>query len=124
MKTVFEHLEHVKGKPHHVRKRVAFGAAASLTALVALVWFVGTLSAGVLAIQGSSFAQSAEQESVAVTGSDSGNQNQNGNLAGAAAALPAGQSSGSASGPARIEIVTVASSTTGTQQADETTIPF
>ena len=124
MKTVFEHLERVKGKPHHIRRRVAFGAAATLTGLVALIWFVGTLSTGVLAIQGSSFAQSAGQEPVAVAGGDSGSQNQNENLAGAAAALPAGQGSGNASAPAHIEIVTVASSTTGTQQADETTIPF
>ena len=27
MKNIFEHIEHAKRKPHHVRKQIAFGAA-------------------------------------------------------------------------------------------------
>lgn len=114
MKTIFEHIEHVKGKPHHVRKRVAFAAAASLTAFIALVWFVGNLSLGVFAIPSNSFADSVARQNALTsdTGTDSPN------LAGVAGVIP------KTSGPARIEIIDAASSTTGQKKAEQTVIPF
>ena len=114
MKTIFDHIEHAKGKPHHVRKQIAFGAATSVTAFIALMWFGQSISSNAFAIQGTSFAESTGQETVVVTGAEDRNQN----LAGAAAAFEAN------SGPARIEIVDTASSTRKTKQAERTIIPF
>lgn len=123
MKTIFDHLEHVKGKPHHVRKRVAFGVAAGGTALVALVWLTSSLSTGTFAIHATSFAESARQTPAIVTSDAAGSGNRN--LAGAAAALPAGeQGAAGAAAPAHIEIVDTASSTPSAKQAEATTIPF
>lgn len=114
MKTIFDHIEHVKGKPHHIRKRVAFGAAASGTALIALVWFVQSISSSTFALKSTSFADSTREESVVVTAADRGNQN----VAGAAAALQ------DASAPAHIEIVDVVSSTQKPTPIERTIIPF
>ncbi len=122
MKTILEHIEHVKGKPHHIRKKVAFGAASFGTAFIALVWFAGELSTGAFAIHGTSFAESTGQEPTIVAGTSEQGQS----LAGAAAALPQdGQSSGNNSGPARIEIVNSTSSASGApSESDRTIIPF
>ena len=114
MKTIFDHIAYAKGRPHHIRKRIAFAAATTITALVALVWFVGTLSSGAFALQGSTFAESAGQESVTATG---GNANTEG-VAGAAAALPDAQV------PAHIEIIDSSSSTNAGKHAEQTVIPF
>jgi hypothetical protein len=113
MKTVFEHIEHVKRQPHHVRKGVAFSAAASCTALIAFVWLAGSLWSGTFAIKSSSFAESTGQ-SPTVTAYDSGKSG----LAGAAAALQ------DASAPAHIEIVDAASSTSQQKKAEQTILPF
>jgi len=120
MKTIFEHIETAKGKPHHIRKRIVFTAAGVGTALVALIWFAGTVSSNAFAIQGSNFADSTGQESVITTSPDSGSQK---GLAGAAAALqdsrpPAGGA------PAHIEIVDTSPATSTKKQAEQTTIPF
>lgn len=116
MKTVFDHIEHMRGKPHHIRKRVAFTLAAAGAGVVGLVWLVGSVSLGVFAIQGSSFAESTGQGAVIVDNTGSSN------LAGAAAALPTNQNSANA--PAHIEIVDIASSTPGQGKAEQTIIPF
>jgi hypothetical protein len=114
MKTVFEHINHIKGKPHHVRKRIAFAAAAGGAGLIALVWLVGSFSLGSFAIKGSSFADSAGQSPAVTTSGNNGNNN----LAGAAAAL------GNAALPAHIEIVDTSSSTLSGKKAEQTTLPF
>lgn len=115
MKTVFEHIEHVKKQPHHVRRGVAFATAASCTALVALVWLAGSLWTGVFALKSTSFAESvAEQSPAAAPAYDNGKSG----LAGAAAALP------DTSAPAHIEIVDAASSTSGQKKAEQTILPF
>lgn len=113
MKTIFEHIEHAKTKPHHIRKRIAFGIAGGASAFLALVWFVGGLSFGSFAIQGSTFADNGEVPSV-VTASENGTPN----VAGAAAALP------SADEPARIEIVDTSVSAPAKRTPEQTTIPF
>jgi small neutral amino acid transporter SnatA (MarC family) len=115
MKTVSQHIEHIKGKPHHVRKRVAFTVAGSATVLIALVWLVGSVSLGAFAITGSSFADSAGQSSVVTTGSA---DTSTPGLAGAAAA------SASDNSPAHIEIVDTTPSTPQEKKAEQTLIPF
>lgn len=112
MKTILDHIERVQGKPHHVRKRIAFASAALGTAFIALVWLAGSIGSGAFAIRDTSFA-SAGQEGAAA-GADSAMSG----VAGAAAALPAQ----SADAPARIEIIDA--SAAPQKQAERTTIPF
>lgn len=114
MKTIFDHIETVRQQPIHVRKQVAFGSAGAVTAVIALVWVVGSLTTGAFAIQGSSFAESVGGGRVIATTSPQDNKN----LAGAAAAFSSGSSE-----PARIEIVTAPASTTA-PQVDATVLPF
>ncbi|HEY4501410.1 MAG TPA: hypothetical protein VJI70_04105 [Candidatus Paceibacterota bacterium] len=114
MKTIFDHIERVKGKPHHVRKRVAFGVAAFGAALIALVWLVGSLGTGAFALKDTSFAQSIGQEGVVVAGSENGSPN----IAGVGAALS------NTSAPAHIEIVDTTPSKAQTKKAEPTVIPF
>ncbi len=115
MKTIFDHIELVKGKPHHIRKQVAFASATVGAAFIALVWLAGSLSTGVFSIQESSFAGATGQEPSAVAG-EPGNQNLAG--VGAASALPE-----SVNTPAHIEIIDAASPSVK-KQAEQTTIPF
>ena len=114
MKTIFDHIERVKGKPHHIRKQIAFGMAASITSLIALLWFVHAISSDRFALQNSSFADLLEEKAVIVTDG----QNSSQNVAGAAAAFQ------NASAPAHIEIVDTASSTRKAKPSEQTTIPF
>ena len=118
MKSIFDHIEQIKKKPHHVRKRIAFGAAAAGTTLVALVWFVGALSSNTFALQGTSFPQSIGGEFVVATYNGNENRPAVSGIAGAGAALS------DASAPAHIEIIDAPSSTQRTKQAEQTTIPF
>jgi hypothetical protein len=115
MKTIFEHIEYVKGKPHHIRKQVAFAAAAGITALIALVWLGASLGTGVLALKGNSFADSAKGTGTLTTGT----ADKNAALAGAAAALP----NTNQNAPAHIEIVDTSSPSSG-KKAEQTTLPF
>jgi hypothetical protein len=116
MKTIFEHIEYAKSQPHHIRKRIAFAAAAAFTAVVAVVWFFGTLSSGAFALQGSSFADSTGAESAVAT---STNPDSSEGMAAAAAAIP-----DDTNAPAHIEIVDTATSSSATSTAEQTTIPF
>lgn len=118
MKNIFDHIEHVRGKPHHVRKRVAFTLAAAGAGVVGLVWLVGSVSFGLFAIQESSFAESTGQGGAFVTTGE----NSSSNLAGVAAAPPTSQNS--ANTPAHIEIVNAAPLTPGQGKAEQTIIPF
>lgn len=110
MKAILKHIERVKGKPHHVRKQVAFAAAGTITALIAVSWIAGSLATGAFALKDTSFADSAGGNAGLAAGSESEN------LAGAASAF------GTPSAPAKIEIIDAASST-GTK-AEPTIIPF
>lgn len=116
MKSVFEHIEYVKGKPHHVRRRVALSAAALGSAFIAVIWFVVNSVTGGFAIQGSSFAMNTENQAVATTSAADDSQ-----LAGAAAALP--DTGAAASAPAHIEIVDTTPPPTQ-KKTDQTVLPF
>lgn len=121
MKTIFEHIDSIKAKPHHIRKQVAFASAAVGAGLIALVWLVGSVTTGAFSIKGSSFAANAEQGSTVTAGGDtSGNHPADSGIAGvgAAAVLP------DASVPAHIEIIDTNSAAAGGKQAEQTTIPF
>ena len=111
MKTIFDHIERIKQKPHHIRKRIAFGTAAAGTAVIALVWLVGNLSLGTFALKESSFADAVGTGGIEATGDVSQN------LAGAAAALQDEDAP-------RIEIVDTSPSTQAAPKEEPTTIPF
>lgn len=114
MKSFLNYLEDLKAKPHHVRKQVAFAAASAGTGLIAFVWFLGSLSSGAFALKGTT--NTAPAAAVVAASSDTGSAD---GLAGASAAI------GSQSGPARIQIIDAAtSSTLRSKQASQTTIPF
>ena len=115
MKTIYEHIEHVKGRPHHIRKRVAFTTALCGALLVGVLWFGVSLASGGYALHGSNFAEATGAES-SMGGSPVTSTSQ---LAGAAAAL----NQDSASQPAHIEIVD-ATSTTTPSAPEQTVIPF
>lgn len=115
MKTISEHIKHIHTKPHHVRRRIAFGAAGVGAGVLALVWLVGSVSSGVFALKPTSFADSAGAEPVTTV---SGTNGASTNLAGAAAAPAVND----ANAPARIEIVDVVA--TSSPQPQQTTIPF
>lgn len=112
MKSLFEHIEHVRSKPHQVRRRVAFSLATGTTAFIGVVWLGASLATGSFAIKGSNFADSAGVVPVERVSGDTSQ------LAGAAAARSA------TGGPARIQIVTVSTSTPAEATADQTVIPF
>ena len=114
MKTVFEHIEHVKGKPHHIRRQVAFGASAVVTVVVALVWLTSNLASGSFAIRGSDFSMSNGQDLIVATSSDAVSQG----LAGAGAAAILDNNS-----PAHIEIVDTSASSPK-KQPEQTILPF
>jgi len=115
MKTVFDHIDHIKGQPHHIRKQVAFASAGALTIVIALTWFVGSLATGTFAIRDTSFTSSGQIAPVTADGG--ANQNLAG--AGAAAALPQ-----NANVPAHIEIIDATPAASSERQAEQTTIPF
>ncbi len=110
MKKVLEHIEYIKGKPHHVRKQVAFGAATLVSALIAFVWLASNVAAGTFALRDSSFAASTGQDDAVVTSGTQG-------LAGAAAALE-----DSKDAPAHIEIVDTTPAPK--KQPEQTILPF
>ena len=65
------HLNTLKEKPHHVRERVALGAAGAVTGLVALVWLTSLVSSGSLALRPPSELTGTEATSeLAETGSN------------------------------------------------------
>lgn len=122
MKKVHEHIrghiEYVKGRPRHIREKVAFAVAAACTALVALVWLASSLSAGTFAIKSSPMSGDGSGMEAAPA-RESGTSG----LAGAAAALPdGGQKVEDTS--AHIEIVDVAPPAKEAKKSEQTIIPF
>ncbi len=114
MKNIFDHIERIKGKPHHVRKQIAFGTATAVSAFIALVWLVGSVATGAFAIQETSFAVNTAQANTVATTSASGDQG----LAGAAAAVQ------DANAPAHIEIVDTNPTAPAKSTPTQTILPF
>lgn len=112
MKRILHHINKVKERPHHVRRRIAMTAAFSGTAVIALAWLAFMLGSGTFAIQGSSFADSQQASTGTSVSASQG-------LAGAAAA-PVGR----ADTPARIEIIDARTAATSTRSAEATILPF
>lgn len=115
MKTIFDHIERVKGQPHHIRKRVAFGVAAAGTAVIALVWLSVSVGTGAFALKDASFAQNAENNSGTEVSKNNDEQ-----LAGVGAASALREKSE----PARIEIIDASSPTPSGNKTEQTIIPF
>lgn len=116
MKTIFDHIEEAKGRPHHIRERIAFGTAAVCTAAIALTWLASSIKTGAFALKNTSFAQTGvEQASPAV----SNGKAEDTQFAGAAAAVRK-----SANAPARIEIVDAAPEASSEDTTEQTVIPF
>ena len=114
MKNIFDHIERIKEKPHHVRKRIAFGTATALSAFIALVWFTGSIATGAFAIQNPPIAADAAQADAVATTSASGDQG----LAGAAAAVQ------DTNAPAHIEIVDTSVAAPTKTTSAPTILPF
>lgn len=125
MRGIAWHLDNVRGKPHHVRRRVAYLAAGSLTAVIALAWLGLSLATGAFALKGSNFAQMTGAEPAdATAGVDAGAGTANANtaaVAGADTAAPA-----SSAGPARVEVIPAASAAQDDPSAQnaQNIIPF
>jgi len=89
MRTVSEHLDRVRERPHHVRRRIAFGTAGLLAGAIGLLWLGTSLATGAFAIQGAGFADATSGGiEVAPKGAPA-----NQGLAGAAGAPSAGDTS-------------------------------
>lgn len=117
MKSLFQHIEAVRAKPQHVRRRVALSISGGLTGVIALVWFVGSFESGAFSIPASAYGAGADSSSVTVVQPNTSSAATG--MAGAAAALP----STSTDAPAHIEIVSAPAATTSDSQ-EQTVIPF
>ncbi len=113
MKTIFQHIDTVREKPHHVRKQIAFGLAGGITTIIALVWLTASAATGTFAIKTPTFP-GAEAQPAVITTTPEGNPN----LAGAAAATDK-------KSPIHIEIVNTATTTpVDPRGAEQTVLPF
>jgi len=115
MRTLSDHIENIKSKPHHVRKKITFTLAGTGAGLVGLVWLGTSLASGAFAIKGATFAESTGQGATVETVT----KDPNANLAGAAAAVKS-----DTTGPARIQIVNVVATSTVKEKPEQTTISF
>lgn len=116
MRNIIEHIEYVNGKPHHIRKQIAFGTATVVSGLIAFVWLVGNYASGTFALRGSSFADAAGQGAT-VQVANGGVNNQNLAGVGAASAFESSQDA-----PAHIEIIDTTPTTK--KQPEQTILPF
>lgn len=48
--TIFDHVERLRTKPEHIRRRIAVGTATGITAVVAAGWMLAVVFSGSLAI--------------------------------------------------------------------------
>lgn len=112
MKSLFDHIDTIKQKPHHIRKHIAMSSATALTALIALVWLGGSLHSGAFALKNSNVGAST---GIVTSGAES----QAAPVAGAAAAFPKSDTT-----PAHIEIVNTGAATSSLPAREPTVIPF
>jgi hypothetical protein len=50
MKKIQDLVEHMRSKPHHIRKRYAMGISGGITGVIALFWLVTSTTSGTFAI--------------------------------------------------------------------------
>ena len=124
MKTVFDHIEHIKGKPHHIRKKVVFTVAAAITGVIALVWLGVSISTNAFALKPTSFAESTGQGGIVATESSEPTGVSGAGTASAAAVTPVPVVSNPPAGGPHIEIVTATTTASKRVPSDATTIPF
>jgi hypothetical protein len=112
MKTLTEHIHHVRKQPHHVKKRVVFTVSGALTGAIAFLWLLGNLWQGSFALPNTSFADAQPTPGLVVSGSAGADSL----LAGAAASISTGPTSG-------IQIIDTKQPTI-IKDAEPTVIPF
>lgn len=120
MRTVLQHIDRVKERPHHVRRRIAFGTATVLASAIALVWLGTSLATGAFAIQGATFAEAngvAPVEAVADAGSGASG------VAAVAATAVATETPAPEPAPAPIEVIPTKPKASRTSSGP-TVIPF
>lgn len=120
---MIDFIKRLQAKPLHVRERIAYGTAAGVTSIVALVWFTTSLmTTGMLAPELSSTAYFNLRHEASATVVDHASNPASGYLAGAAgASLGAKQSS-----KAHLQIVDVSRSSTlvASSTPKKTVLPF
>jgi hypothetical protein len=119
MKKLFNHIETLQGKPHHIRRRIAIGSATFASALIALIWLVGSLVTGAFAIKQSSFADvstGAATLTTTRTGEDTG--------ASPVAGVGAASIIQTDTTKPHIQIIDTSGSSTSKKQPEQTVIPF
>ncbi|OGG71707.1 hypothetical protein A3E65_01040 [Candidatus Kaiserbacteria bacterium RIFCSPHIGHO2_12_FULL_56_13] len=116
---LIRHLEFVRQKPEPVRRQIALGVAALLTAVIALVWFGISLATGSFALSSPPFAGAGGDIAESEAG---GAETGFANLFGVAAAVVTGGDES----PAHIEIVETKTSSTldDTTALESTVLPF
>ena len=114
MKSLLDHVEHLKKKPHHIRRKVAVAVAGGISGGIALIWLVASLASGSFAVPNTSFADLYTQRPTVATTSPGDTSG----LAGAAASVDAQKA------PAPIEIVDTSSNASSSDTPEQTTIPF
>ncbi len=107
---MFEYIESLKGKPAHVRERIAFGAAGGVTAVVAVGWLAVTATSGTFALNVDSQAPGDIDAAFAETRSSFDS------LLGAVGAFQSGETEG--------EIIVETKATTSLDKGEPTSIPF
>lgn len=112
MQALLNHIERAKGRPHHVRRKLALTLASGVTGFIALAWFAYSLSTGVFTIQGSTLADTLAPSPSFADPSAPG-------LAGAAAAPQLSRAS-----EPRIEIIDAKTSAAKPASPEATIIPF
>ncbi|HEX8947237.1 MAG TPA: hypothetical protein VF829_03435 [Candidatus Paceibacterota bacterium] len=125
--SVSEFIQKLRAKPVRVRERIAFGAAAAITAVIALIWFAASLtSTGFFAPMLSS-SETFERNQKLMASVAAQGYTESSDVVGAAAAA----STGNAPEAPHLQIVEVShsfddgSATSSTQAAPEqTVIPF
>ena len=120
MAAIFEHLERLRAKPHHVRRQIALGTSVAVTALVAVGWLGALASSPKFALNPETAGDGVDMQS-AVTETRSNFSE----LVGAA-----GAAFGATSSPAQVIVVDTKTRSTLDVPRDnyndtrETVIPF
>lgn len=123
--SVSEFIQKLRAKPVRVRERIAFGAAAAITAVIALIWFAASLtSTGFFAPMLSS-SETFERNQKLMASVAAQGYTESSDVVGAAAAAA---STGNAPEAPHLQIVEVSHSfddgSATSSAAEQTVIPF